>query len=104
MHEGMNCHSLSEPIRFLIRDVPYTTVGKQDPRRPADKYLFRYRGGNMDSHSSCLPLTPVTPGRSATDDGRKEEGGRRESAFVSVGQFRFRPVEVLQRCKTGDLI
>lgn len=53
----------------------------------------------MNSHSSCLPLTPVTPGRSGTDDGRKEEGGRRESAFVSVGQFRFRPVEVCKIAK-----
>lgn len=26
----MNCHSLSEPILCLIRDVPYSTVGKQD--------------------------------------------------------------------------
>ena len=31
--EGMNCHSLSEPILSLIHDVPYTTVGKQDSRQ-----------------------------------------------------------------------
>lgn len=37
--EGMNCHSLSEPILFLIRDVPYTTVGKQDRAgRPTNIY------------------------------------------------------------------
>lgn len=31
--EGMNCHSLSEPVLSLIRDVPHTTVGKQDTRQ-----------------------------------------------------------------------
>lgn len=30
---GVDCHSLSEPILSLIRDVPYTTVGKQDGRQ-----------------------------------------------------------------------
>lgn len=39
--EGMNCHSLSEPILSLIHDVPYTTVGKQDSTATSDKYLFR---------------------------------------------------------------
>lgn len=39
--EGMNCHSLSEPILSLIHDVPYTTVGKQDSTGGSDKYLFR---------------------------------------------------------------
>lgn len=39
--EGMNCHSLSEPILFLIRDVPYTTVGKQDSTSASGKYLYR---------------------------------------------------------------
>ena len=29
----MNCHSLSEPIHCLIRDVPHTTVGTPRPRR-----------------------------------------------------------------------
>lgn len=39
-YEGMNCHSLSEPILSLIHDVPYTTVGKQDSMGSLDKYLF----------------------------------------------------------------
>lgn len=39
--EGMNCHSLSEPILSLIHDVPYTTVGKRDGTATSDKYLFR---------------------------------------------------------------
>lgn len=39
--EGMNCHSLSQPILSLIHDVPYTTVGKQNSTGGSDKYLFR---------------------------------------------------------------
>lgn len=87
VYEGMNCHSLSELILFLIRDVPYATVGKQD------KYLFRYRGGNMNSHSSCLLLTPVAAGKRGRHDGRKGGGGGGggESVFVCLGYFRFCP-------------
>lgn len=45
--EGMNCHSLSEPILSLIHDVPYTTVGKQDSIGASNKYLFRW--------TTCIP-------------------------------------------------
>ena len=30
----MNCHSLSEPIHCLIRDVPHTTVGTPENAPP----------------------------------------------------------------------
>lgn len=39
----MNCHSLSQPILSLIRDVPYTTVGTGGGVGASDKYLFRQR-------------------------------------------------------------
>lgn len=39
--DGMNCHSLSEPILSLIHDVPHTTVGTEESAGASDKYLFR---------------------------------------------------------------
>lgn len=59
--EGMNCHSLSEPILSLIHDVPYTTVGKQDS--PALRQIFiqvedKYTHSSFPVHCTFANVLP----------------------------------------------
>lgn len=58
--EGMNCHSLSEPILCLIHDVPYTTVGKQDSRQTFIQVVDKYTHSAFLFIGSLLPEEEVT--------------------------------------------
>lgn len=82
VHEGMNCHSLSEPILFLIRDVPYTTVGKQGRAgRPTNIYSGIEEGTWTATPAVCRSLQSLPEGVQRMMDGKRKEEGVRVLSF-----------------------